>query len=183
MDAFEKVIEQILRSKGYWTVTSFKVELSKDDKVAIGRHSSPRWEIDVVAYKPATNELLAVECKSYLDSKGVHFVDGRLEPPERYKLFTEEVLRRVVFDRLAAQLCEKGFCASKPNVRLCLAIGKVASRTDRDAMQRHFDSHEWKLMDDRWIRDELRSCADSGYENEVAVVVAKILLKNCDEES
>jgi hypothetical protein len=50
----------LLRRDGYWTATSVKVELTKEEKRKINRPSSPRWEIDVVAYKGSTNELLAV---------------------------------------------------------------------------------------------------------------------------
>lgn len=42
-----------------------------DDKHAIGLPSSPRWELDVVAYRARDNQLKVVECKSYLDSPGV----------------------------------------------------------------------------------------------------------------
>jgi hypothetical protein len=66
MDAFENLIAMLLRRDGYWTTTSVKVELTKDEKKSINRPSNPRWEIDVVAYKGATNQILAVECKSYL---------------------------------------------------------------------------------------------------------------------
>ena len=71
MDAFEQVVASILQRKGYWTQTSVKVELTKEEKRAIGRPSSPRWELDVVGYRGSSNELLVVECKSYLDSYGV----------------------------------------------------------------------------------------------------------------
>ncbi len=81
MNAFESLVEMLLRRQGYWTRTCFKVELTADEKRAIGKHSSPRWELDVVAYKGQTNEVLAVECKSFLDSRGVMFRDGAFEPP------------------------------------------------------------------------------------------------------
>jgi hypothetical protein len=32
----------------------------------IGRHSSPRWEVDIVAYRGRDNLLQVVECKSYI---------------------------------------------------------------------------------------------------------------------
>jgi hypothetical protein len=51
MDAFENVMALLLRRHGCWTATSVKVELTKEQKVAIGRPSSPRWEIDLLAYK------------------------------------------------------------------------------------------------------------------------------------
>jgi hypothetical protein len=42
MDAFENLVAMLLRRDGYWTATSVKVELTKDEKRAIGRVSSPR---------------------------------------------------------------------------------------------------------------------------------------------
>ena len=112
MDAFESVVAVLLERKGYWTRTSIKVELTKDEKRLIGRPSSPRWEIDVIAYKGSTNSLLVVECKSYLNSAGVRFssFDGSSErEANRYKLFNEEELRKVFFNRLSMQLVESGF--------------------------------------------------------------------------
>jgi len=70
MDAFEHIVAAILDREGYWTRKEVKVEITKDEKKQIGRPSSPRWEIDVVGYKAAMNEIWVVECKSYLDSKG-----------------------------------------------------------------------------------------------------------------
>jgi hypothetical protein len=72
MDAFEQLAADIFWNEGYWVRTSVKVELTREEKVRIGRHSSPRWEIDLIAYRATSNELLALECKSYLDSGGVH---------------------------------------------------------------------------------------------------------------
>lgn len=73
MDSFEQVVSEILWQEGYWVRTSDKVELTKEEKREINLPSSPRWEIDVVAYKAQNNALLAVECKSYLDNPGVRF--------------------------------------------------------------------------------------------------------------
>jgi hypothetical protein len=47
MDAFESLIATLLRRDGYWVETSVKVSLMPEEKHAIGRQSSPRWEIDV----------------------------------------------------------------------------------------------------------------------------------------
>jgi hypothetical protein len=177
MDAFENLMGMLLRRAGYWTATSVKVEIDKAQKKAIGRPSSPRWEVDLVAYQGATNEILAVECKSFLDSTGVLFRHGAFEPPERYKLFTEPELREVVLATLAKQMSSSGACAPNPTVTLCLATGKIASTTDRKALQAHFDSKKWRLFDDAQIREMLLKAVDAGYENEVALVVAKILMR------
>jgi len=126
MDAFESLISMLLRHDGYWTIPSFKVELTKEEKRQIGRFSSPRWEVDLIAYKGSTNEILAIECKSFLDSRGVVFQNGAFSPPKRYKMFVDATLRKVVLKRLAEQLVETGACAPKPSVTLCLAMGKIA---------------------------------------------------------
>lgn len=178
MDAFESLIEILLKRRGYWTHTSFKVELTREEKQAIGKPSSPRWELDVVAYKGSTNELLAIECKSFLDSTGVKFRDGAFDPPQRYKLFSDKNLRTVVLRRLARQLVEAGAVAARPSVTLCLAVGKMATMTDREALDKHMKKHRWRLFDEASIRSEIADAADSGYENDVAHVVAKLILRN-----
>jgi hypothetical protein len=71
LDSFESIVKTIFENKGYWVKTSFKVDLTKEEKRLIGRPSSPRWELDVVAFKGGRNEILVIECKSYLDSPGV----------------------------------------------------------------------------------------------------------------
>jgi hypothetical protein len=75
MDAFEQVVAGLLFREGYWVTQGYKVELTKEEKRLIGKPCSPRWEIDLLAYKGSTKELLAVECKSYLDSVGVPAAD------------------------------------------------------------------------------------------------------------
>ena len=90
MNAFETVVASILQRQGYWTLTSAKVELTKDEKREIGRHSSPRWELDVVAYRGKDNHLLVVECTSFLDSPGVEcgaFDGSNTKAEKKYKLF------------------------------------------------------------------------------------------------
>ena len=178
MDAFESLISMLLRHNGYWTIPSFKVELTKAEKRQIGRFSSPRWEIDLVAYKGSTNEVLAIECKSFLDSRGVVFQAGEFSPPKRYKLFTDTALRKVVLKRLAKQLVETGACAAKPRVMLCLAAGKIAGGTaTASALKEHCNQNGWRLFDDTWILERLVTASKSGYENDVAFVVSKLLLR------
>lgn len=180
MDAFENLIALLLRREGYWTETSVKVEMSRVQKRAIGRPSSPRWEIDLVAYKGSTNEVLAVECKSFLDSHGVTFKNGTFEPPNRYKLFTERRLREIVLKALAVQLVKSGACRRAPKVTLCLATGKIAASTNRTGLKKHFDRHHWELWDEGWVGERLMRTAHADYENDTAFVVAKILRRHAE---
>lgn len=178
MDAFESVIASLLHTEGYWTQTSYKVELTKAEKRQIGRPSSPRWELDVIAYSGARNELLVVECKSYLDSRGVK-AKAFVGPSEnsRYKLFVEATTRKVVLARLVKQLVAAGFCSDAPEVTMCLAAGKIATDPDREQLRTLFGKRGWKLFDEAWIRERLTASADGSYENAEAAVVAKLLLR------
>ena len=134
----------------------------------------------MVAYKGKGNHVLAIECKSYLDSVGVQYagVSGEnKEDAKRYKLFNDALLRKVVLQRLGKQLVEIGACPRMPTITLCLAVGKVKSEKDRENLKRLFERKGWDLLDDEWIRGKLTSVADGGYEDNVASVAAKILLR------
>jgi len=180
MDAFEQLVAELLERRGYWVRNSFKVELTKDEKQKIGRHSTPRWEIDLLAYSGNRKELLAVECKSYLDSRGVTrkgFDGSDPKRAARYKLFNDDVLRDVVLNRLRMQLEGCGAIAPGTRIELALASAKIASKQDREWLQAHFKARGWVLLDDEQLRGELENVAMAGYENQVAAVAAKILLR------
>lgn len=178
MDAFEHVIATILEREGFWVRTTYKVRLTKDEKVEIGRPSSPRWELDVVAYRPADNLLRVVECKSYLDSRGVsrHGFDPA-KKGSRLKLFNEPQTRKVVFRRLEAQLMSSQSICSSPRIELCLAAGKVVA-SDSEWIDQHFKENGWRLFDPNWIRERLHDVANDGYDNAIAAVTAKLLLRD-----
>jgi len=62
VDSFEGLVKLILENEGYWVRERFKVELTKSEKRKIGKPSSPRWELDLLAYKPKQNKIFVVEC-------------------------------------------------------------------------------------------------------------------------
>jgi len=180
MESFEAVIALLLGREGYWTRGRVKVELTKEEKRRIGRPSNPRWELDLVAYRGATNELLVVECKSYLNSRGVVFsaFDGSSEDlAKRYKLFNDKLLWKTVKDRLVRQLVATGAVAARPRVRLALAAGNIATSRDRDLLKAHFERQGWDLLEEVWIRSRLEQTARSAYEDEVPLIVTKLLMK------
>ncbi len=87
MDHFESIIATLLEAENYWIRRSFKVCLTKDEKRAIGKHSIPRPEIDLLAFNFVENEVLAIEAKSLLDSPGIKLAQLQLEheiPEGRY---------------------------------------------------------------------------------------------------
>jgi hypothetical protein len=182
MNAFEQVVSDILRMEGYWVHNSVKVEITKEEKRKIGRHSSPRWELDVVAYSGSDNILRIVECKSYLDSPGVRLrgVDGS-DPKEakRYKLFADPTLYDVISNRLKIQFVKSGTCPSDARIKLCLACGRIVSESDRIGLHTLFREKKWDLWDEHWLRDRLEKMAepDFGYEDQITAIVAKLLLR------
>jgi len=179
MDSFEQVVATILDRAGYWVRTSVKVTLTAEEKREIGKPSSPRWELDIVAYSGSRNELLVVECKSYLDSYGVRttsFEGPKAEQETRYKLFSDARLRRVVLTALEKQLVKQGFCPADMKVTLCLAAGKIYG--DPSPLRTFFKNNDWRLFEPGWLTAELRKLADESYENSVASVVAKLLLRD-----
>ena len=182
MNAFESLVSMLLRREGYWTIPSFKVELEKEEKKKIGRASAPRWEIDIVAYKGSTGEVLAVECKSYINSGGVDFRNGGLTPATRYKMFTEPALREVVLDRLKTQLIDSELCPKDIQVKLAMATGNIKvksqknSSEEHDEMRSYFEKEGWVLFDDNWICNALTALKDSDYEDDIAFYTAKLVL-------
>ena len=183
MNAFESLVAGLLEREGFWVRSSFKVELTKAEKREIGRHSSPRWELDLIAYRARDNELRIVECKSLLDSSGVHSRDFNTTGgynAKRYKLFNSRKLLGVVARRLKIQLIRTGACRPKPSVRLCLAAGHVTSDKELERMREFFSRKGWILLDPGWIKDRLTHMAGTGYDDNISAVVAKILTRNPD---
>jgi len=179
MDAFEQLAADIFWAEGYWVRTGVKVELTREEKLRIGRHSSPRWEIDLVAYSPARSELLAVECKSYIDSGGVHaahFAPGS-RYAHRYKLFHDEVLRETILGALGATFGRSGLCPPDVKVRLALACTHVTG-FNRQRLSPLFEAQQWLLFDPDWFLERLGLMATGGYKNSTAAIVAKLLLRN-----
>ena len=63
MDYFEALVKTVLEREGYWMIQSFKVELTKEEKRELGRPSTPRPEIDLLAFSPVNDQLMVIEVK------------------------------------------------------------------------------------------------------------------------
>ena len=113
MNAFEELVAGLLRREGIWTHAGYRVNLSKGEKAEIGTPSMPRPEIDILGFRPTSNELLWIECKSYLDSPGVSHTDlvAGGKHASRYKVFTNPKLRLIAGGRLCEQAVSRDSCA------------------------------------------------------------------------
>ena len=71
MDAFKQIIGQLLVEEKYWVRHSVKIDLTPEEKRSINKPSTPRPEIDIVAYDITKDTIFLLEVKSYIDSPGV----------------------------------------------------------------------------------------------------------------
>ena len=177
MDSFEQIVAKILDHQGYWTKIDYKVALTKEEKRQLNNPSIPRPEIDIVAFRPRENSLLWVECKSYLDSPGVRYIafsgKGNVHS-KRFKIFNNDEMRELIADRLVAQLLDEGLLHSKPKLKFCLVAGNIVNKNDRKKLHALFEQNGWLLYDEYWVKNGLLELAKTGYDNDVAVLTAKL---------
>ena len=179
MDYFEGLIKTLLEHEGYWVRQSFKVNLTKQEKRDIGKHSIPRPEVDILAFKPENNQVIAFEAKSYLDSPGVKFseLQQNHETPEgRYKLFTCDNYRSVVFSRMKQDLINLGMGTNNTEITLGLAAGNVY-QSKSEEIREFFNSRGWPFLSPEDIREKVTALAAKGYENEPSIITTKILMR------
>ena len=179
MGHFEAIIRTLLEADHYWVQSSFKVELTREEKRKVGKPSIPRPEIDLLALDFAKNEVLVVEAKSSFDSPGVRLEELAEDhdiPDGHYKLFTSKRYRAIVFNRLLLQLCEHGMAVADTKMSLVLAAGNVY-KDQTAAIQELFLTRDFLLWSPSDIRDKITALAKRGYENDPAIIAAKILLR------
>ena len=183
MDVFETLVGKMLSRRGYWTMQGYTLEnLTPADKKWLGNPTMPRVEFDLVAFKPSTNELWALEVKSYLDSGGVHHRDLLVEHADckrrRFKEFTVPKYRDLVLRRLKEQLMDQGFIPRGPHLlpKLGLAVGKWAAGSE-EPIRKRFADKGWLLIGPDEICHSLETMANEGYSNDEAVMVAKMLIR------
>jgi hypothetical protein len=179
MDHFESIISTLLEAEDYWIRRSFKVNLTKAEKRQIGKSSIPRPEIDLLALHFSRNEVIAFEAKSFFDSPGVklaHLQERHEVPEGRYKLFTSDRYRSIVLSRLLQDLIACGMANSNTKVSLGLAAGNVyqgQSGPIRECMEKN----KWLFWSPEDIKRKVTALAERGYENDPAIITAKILLR------
>jgi hypothetical protein len=177
MDHFESIIATLLEADGYWIRRSFKVNVTTEEKHHIGKHSIPRPEIDLLAFSFSKNEVIAMEAKSYLDSPGVKLAALMEEhdiPEGRYKLFTCERYRSLVFKGLLRDLIRRGMANSDTRICLGLAAGKVY-RGQSEPIRELMAKRQWFFWSPEDIKKRVKALAQLAYEDDPAIITAKIL--------
>lgn len=177
VDHFESIIGTLLEIEHYWIRRSFKVTVSKSERREIKKHSMPRTEIDLLAFDFAQNEVLAIEAKSFLDSQGVMLAALQLThdvPEGKYKLFTCQRYRTMVLKQLLQDLINNGMANSSTTIRLGLVAGKVY-RGQSELVRDFMAQNGWFFWSPEDVKKRVKALADQGYENDPAIITAKIL--------
>lgn len=181
MDYFESIAKTLLEDDGYWVRQSFKVDLTTEQKrqIAAEKWSIPRPEIDLLAFKASLNEVIVFEVKSYFDSGGTKLKELAEQhdiPQGRYKLFTCLNYQHIVLKQLRADLLASGLIDVETKLKLGLIIGNVR-KSDLDGIKALCEQNKWVFWAPDEIRDRVAKLANKGYENEPAVITAKILMR------
>lgn len=180
MDYFESIVKTLLEEEGYWCRQSFKVNVTKEEKRQIGKPSIPRPEIDLIAFKPKENRILAIEVKSYLDSPGVRVNDLEQRydlPTGGYKLFTCEAYRKIVFNRLQLDLIEMGLIDEPHPIQIGLVAGRVYKKAEAE-LQALIENNGMFFLGPSSIKARMIKLASKKYENDPVVIAAKLLVRD-----
>ena len=179
MDYFEGIIKTLLEHEGYWVRQSFKVNVTKQEKRDIGKHSIPRPEIDLLAFKHKENTIIALEVKSLLDSLGIKIseLEEVHEIPEgRFKLFTCSKYRTIVFNRLKQDLIDQGMADKNTKIKLGLVAGNIYQSRSQEIREK-FKQNGWLFWSPEDVKERVNALARKSYENEPAIITAKILMR------
>ncbi len=179
MDAFEQIIGQLLVEEKYWVRHSVKIDLTPEEKRSINKPSTPRPEIDIVAYNTITDTIYLLEVKSYLDSPGVVYEHVAIEQDEqsgRYKLLTAKNYRETLAKRLHQDWCKSGHIRKSTRISFGLIAGKVYRNRELE-LREYFEKQGWLFWGPAEIKSQILRLSEKGYENNAVTIAAKILTR------
>jgi len=178
MDSFEILVGKLFEVEGYWLTYNYRINLSREDKKRLGKSTMPRPEIDILAYKPSINQLLIIECKSYLDSTGVSINAFRavkkMKGPKSIRVFSDNVFKTLIVKRLITQMMTDGLLSKVPKVKIGLICGKMKP-SEKGDVEELFRKNDWLLWTPQVVSKKIRALALRGHENHLATYIVKIL--------
>ena len=92
-------------------------------------------------------------------------------------MFIDDKLRKVVSNALVRQLVDAKLILPNPKITYALVAGKIREQ-DEEELVNHFNSKNWVLYTPANLVEMITNFADSGYEDDLAMITAKILLRN-----
>ena len=99
-----------------------------------------------------------------------------VEAVGRYKLFTSQQYRSVVFARLLQDLIDCGMANARTKISLGLAAGKVY-KGQSEPVREFMESKKWLFWSPEDIKQKVTALAERRYENDCVIITAKILMR------
>jgi len=180
MDAFENIVAQLLIEDDFWVMTSVRVDLTKEEKKEINKPTTPRPEIDIIAFNLKNNTLFLIEVKSFFDSRGVVFSELQKKSDiqkGRYKLLTSDKYRNIISKRLFEDLNKKGLINTKTKISYGLIAGNVYQNKESE-IKEYFNSKKWLFWGPSEIKSKVIKLSSKGYENNPVTIASKIILRD-----
>lgn len=182
MDAFEEIAGVLLENDKYWVRHSVKINLTKEEKVQLGKPSTPRPEVDIVAFDAKLNLIILFEVKSFLDSSGVIYekvVENNENPTGRYKLLTSKKYQGIITKRLKSEWIAAGIINKKTKVSFGLIAGKIYKMREIE-LNNYFSGKNWFFWGPTILKEKLTALSQKGYENCIITIAIKLMLcKTC----
>lgn len=182
MDAFEEIAGTLLLNEKYWIRHSVKVNLTKEEKVEIGKPTTSRPEIDIVAFDVVQNILFLLEAKSFLDSSGVIYeevIEINENPSGRYKILTSEKYQKTIVARLRSDWLYAGIINEKTEFRFGLIAGNINKNKELE-LKKYFTEKNWFFWGPTILKEKLTALSQKGYENCIITIAIKLMLcKTC----
>ena len=176
MNHFEELCKYLLERENYWVRTNVKVDVTKEEKASFGKPTSPRPEMDIVAYRAKDNRLLILEVKSFLNSSGVHIEQVRQKDPkyDGYKILTGKKYQKVVSKRLISDFIRDGLIKPNPKVQFGLIAGKI-SKNQFSEFYKLSEERDWFFWGPKELKDRVIALQGLAYEDNPFVVTSKVM--------
>lgn len=180
MDVFEQIVARLMEEQGYWVRQGVRANLSKAQKESLGNPTMPRPQVDLVGYSPKQRELVFLEVKSFLDSRGVtlkglkHWYQSR---PNRYKLLNVAQYQGVVTKTILREYRRAGLVTGRILIRVGLAAGNVP-QSERAPVRTFAQDQGWYYLGPDQIAEGIRRLSRGPYEESAAILTAKLLRQN-----
>ena len=179
MDSFEEIAGLLLINDKYWVRHSVKVYLTKEEKIKINKPSTPRPEIDIVAFDVINNTVFLIEVKSFIDSGGVVYekvVENNKFPTGKYKILTSKLYQDTIISRLKNDWISADLINKKTKFSFGLIAGNIYKNKE-DELIKHFNKNNWFFWGPTIIKQKLIELSKKGYENSTITIVTKLMTK------
>lgn len=179
IDTFEQLVGEMFEANGWWIRRNVLLGMPAEAGPEEEKRPARRCQLDLVAYKPSDGIVLAIECKAYLDSRGIgtHNLTGSARSRRVLRLFNDRDHNAWVGEELKRRYQELGLCRPGDRVRFALACARIVE-TRRDVLEAWFRERDFELVGPERIASYLRDMGRDRGGRTAPAVAARLLMGN-----